>query len=109
MSIRTRKLSRSRSRGGGTSDRPLTQRDVDEWLARVLLNVAEVRELAKRADNPRLKLAVEALDGATLSVLKELEGIRGMPDVSDIVARVIVENGNDSSSLRLLGRDLREF
>lgn len=74
-----------------------------------MLNIAEARELANRADNPKLKLAVEALDGATLNVLRELGGVRGMPDVSDLVARVIAESGSDSSSLRLLGRDLRDF
>ena len=109
MSPRTRELSRSRSGGSGTSERRLTQRDVDEWLARVVLNVAEARELADRAENPRLKLAVEALDGATLNMLRELGGVRGMPDVSDIVARVIARSGGDTSSLRMLGHDLRNL
>jgi hypothetical protein len=106
---RARELSRSRARHVRTSDRRLTQRDVDEWLARVLLDIAEARELAKEAANPRLKLAVEALEGAALNVLRELGGVHGMPDISDVVARVVAESRSDSSSLRLLGRDLRDF
>jgi hypothetical protein len=73
------------------------------------LDIAEARELAGKAENPELKLAVEALDGATLNVLRQLGGVRGIPDVSDIVARAIAEGGSNSSSLRLLGRDLREL
>ena len=92
-----------------TSDRTLTQRDVDEWFARILLNLAEARELAGRTESPALKLAVEALDGATLNVLRELGTVPGMPDVSDLVARAITQRADDCSSLRLLGRDLRGF
>lgn len=109
VSVAARELSITRPRRHGTSDRRLTQRDVDEWLARVLLNIAEARELASRANNPRLKLAVEALDGATLNVLRELGGVHGMPDISEFLARVIVGSGSDASSLRLLGRELRDF
>ena len=75
----------------------------------MVLDIAEARELANRTDNPRLKFAVESLDDAALSMLKELVGVPGMPDVSDMVARVIAENGYDRSSLRLLGRDLRDL
>ena len=92
-----------------TSDRTLTQRDVDEWFARILLNLAEARELAGRTESPALKLAVEALDGATLNVLRELGTVPGLPDVSDLVARAITRRADDCSSLRLLGRDLRGF
>lgn len=106
---RTRELSITPSRRADTSDRRLTQRDVDEWLARLLLDLAEARELAGRARSERLQLAVEALDGATLNVLRELGTIRDLPDLSDIVARAIAEGRGDSSSLRLLGRDLRGF
>jgi len=79
-----------------------------------VLNLAEARELASRAENDRLRLAVEALDNATLNVLKELGGVHGMPDVSDIVTNTILRHqfagsGCDLSSLRLLGRDLRDL
>lgn len=76
-------------------------------MARIVLDVAEARELADRANNPRLKLAVDALDGAALFVLRELVGAPGIPGVSTIVARGIAEGDADSSSLRRLGRDLR--
>jgi len=106
---RARGLSITRERGPGTSERRLTQRDVDEWLSRLLLDLAEARELATRARNEQFKQAVEAMDGATLNVLRMLGTVRDMPDVSDIVTRVIAEGGTDSSSLRWLGRDLREL
>jgi hypothetical protein len=74
-----------------------------------VLDIAEARELAAKAGNPRLKLAVGALDAAALDMLRELVGVPGMPDVSDMVARVIAKGGWDTSSLRLLGRDLKEL
>jgi hypothetical protein len=52
---------------------------------------------------------VDALDSTTLYVLRELAGTDGVPRVSEIVTRAIAENGYDSSSLRLLGRDLRDL
>lgn len=82
---------------------------MDEWLSRLLLDLAEARELARKARNEQFRLAVEALDGATLDVLRKLGTVHGMPDVSDIVARAIAEGGSNSSSLRLLERDLRDF
>ena len=105
-STRTRGLSTTRERRCCTSDRRLTQRDADEWLSRLLLDLAEARELARRARNEQFQLAVEALDGATLDVLRKLGTV---PDVSDMVARVIADAKWDSSSLRQLGRDLRDF
>jgi len=110
-STRTRKLSRKRERPRRTSDRRprLTQRDIDEWLSSLALDLAQARELARRSDNEQFRIAVETLDCATLSVLQKLGTLHGMPDVSDIVARAIAESHRDSSSLRLLGRDLRDF
>jgi len=87
----------------------LTQREVDEWLSRLLLNIAEARELACRAGNEQFRLAVETLDGATIDVLRKLGSVRDLPDVSDIVARVISEGGSNRTSLRLLERNLRDF
>ena len=104
-----RELSITRERRFRTSDRRLTQRDVDEWLSRLLLNLAEARELASKSDNEQFRLAVETLDGATLDVLRKLGSVREMPDVSDIVVRAIAEGGSDSSSLRLLECNLRSF
>jgi len=104
-----RELSITRERRFRTSDRRLTQRDVDEWWSRLLLNLAEARELASKSDNEQFRLAVETLDGATLDVLRKLGSVREMPDVSDIVVRAIAEGGSDSSSLRLLECNLRSF
>ncbi len=95
--------------GCGTSDRRLTQREVDAWLARVLLDLAEARELAGKVGSPRVQHAVDALDEAARGFLKELGTSSGVPDVSDLIARAVTSGGKDSSSLRGLGRDLRDL
>ena len=106
---RTRKLSRSRVRSLRTTARKLTQRDVDSWITRLVLDIAQAHEISRSSSNPELVGAVEELDRAALKVLKMLGAARGMPDLSDLVARAIARDRGGSSSLRVLELDLRNL